>query len=61
LNAAKAFAWLSGRGYVTPDDVKAVARPVLRHRVRLRHEAELEGVTADAVLDSLLATVPTPR
>jgi MoxR-like ATPase len=61
LNAAKAFAWLSGRGYVTPDDVKAVARPALRHRLRLRHEAELEGVTADAVLDSLLATVPTPR
>src|SRR5262245_19631178 len=61
LNAAKAFAWLTGRGYVTPDDVKAVARPVLRHRVRLRHEAELEGVTADSVLDSLLATVPTPR
>jgi len=61
LNAAKAFAWLTGRGFVTPDDVKAVARPVLRHRVRLRHEAELEGVTADAVLDSLLATVPTPR
>jgi MoxR-like ATPase len=61
LNAAKAFAWLSGRGYVTPDDVKAVARPALRHRVRLRHEAELEGVTADSVLESLLATVPTPR
>jgi MoxR-like ATPase len=61
LNAAKAYAWLSGRGYVTPDDVKAVARPVLRHRVRLRHEAEIEGVTTDAVLDSLLATVPTPR
>jgi MoxR-like ATPase len=61
LNAAKAYAWLTGRNYVTPDDVKAVARPVLRHRVRLRHEAELEGVTADSVLDSLLATVPTPR
>jgi MoxR-like ATPase len=61
LAAAKAFAWLTGRGYITPDDVKAVARPALRHRVRLRHEAELEGVTADAVLDSLLATVPTPR
>jgi len=61
LAAAKAFAWLTGRGYVTPDDVKAVAKPVLRHRVRLRHEAALEGVTADAVLDSLLATVPAPR
>ncbi|MGE5827388.1 MAG: AAA family ATPase, partial [Micromonosporaceae bacterium] len=61
LAAAKAFAWLTGRAYVTPDDVKAVARPALRHRVRVRHEAELEGVTADSVLDALLATVPTPR
>jgi MoxR-like ATPase len=61
LNAAKAYAWLSGRGYVTPDDIKGVARPALRHRVRLRHEAEIEGVTADMVLDSVLATVPTPR
>jgi MoxR-like ATPase len=61
LNAAKAYAWLSSRSYVTPDDVKAVARPALRHRVRLRHEAELEGSTADAVLEALLATVPTPR
>ena len=61
LSAAKAWAWLTGRDYVTPDDVKAIARPTLRHRVRLRPEAELEGVTADAVLDSVLATVPTPR
>jgi MoxR-like ATPase len=61
LAAAKAFAWLTGRAYVTPDDVKAVARPALRHRVRVRHEAELEGVTADSVLDALLATVPAPR
>ncbi|MET7393561.1 MoxR family ATPase [Dactylosporangium sp. NPDC005572] len=61
LAAAKAWAWLTGRDYVTPDDVKALARPALRHRVRLRPEAELEGVTSDAVLDSVLATVPTPR
>jgi len=61
LRAAKAWAWLSGRDYVTPDDVKALARPTLRHRVRLRAEAQLEGVTADAVLTSVLATVPTPR
>jgi MoxR-like ATPase len=61
LNASKAFAWLTGRTYVTPDDVKAVARPALRHRVRVRHEAQLEGVTADSVLDALLATVPAPR
>jgi MoxR-like ATPase len=61
LATAKAWAWLAGRDYITPDDVKAVARATLRHRVRLRPEAELEGVTAEAVLDSVLATVPTPR
>ncbi|MDQ7907767.1 MoxR family ATPase [Phytohabitans sp. ZYX-F-186] len=61
LVTAKAWAWLAGRDYITPDDIKAVARATLRHRVRLRPEAELEGVTADAVLDSVLATVPTPR
>jgi len=61
LNTAKAWAWLAGRDFVTPDDVKAVARATLRHRVRLRPEAELEGVTADQVLDGVLATVPTPR
>jgi MoxR-like ATPase len=41
--------------------VKSLARPTLRHRVRLRPEAQLEGVTVDNVLDSVLATVPTPR
>ncbi|MDX6744576.1 MoxR family ATPase [Actinocorallia sp. A-T 12471] len=61
LNTARAWAWLSGRDYVTPDDVKALARPTLRHRVQLRPEAELEGATADGVLDGVLATVPTPR
>jgi MoxR-like ATPase len=61
LATAKAWAWLNGRAYVTPDDVKALARPTLRHRVRVRPEAQLEGVTADGVLDALLLTVPTPR
>ncbi len=61
LHASKAWAWLVGRDYVIPDDVKALARATLRHRVRLRPEASLEGVTADAVLGSVLATVPTPR
>jgi MoxR-like ATPase len=61
LSTSKAWAFLVGRDYVTPDDVKALARATLRHRVRLRPEAQLEGVTADAVLDSILATVPTPR
>jgi MoxR-like ATPase len=61
LHAAKAWAWLSGRDFVTPDEVKAVAKPCLRHRVQVRPELELEGTQADDVLDGLLATVPTPR
>ncbi len=61
LRTSRAWAWLSGRSYVTPDDVKALARPTLRHRLALRPEAELEGVTGDAVLDSVLAAVPVPR
>ncbi|EYR62046.1 hypothetical protein N866_12390 [Actinotalea ferrariae CF5-4] len=61
LTTARAWAWLSGRGYVTPDDIKALAHPTLRHRVQLRSEAELEGVTAESVLDTVLAAVPVPR
>jgi MoxR-like ATPase len=61
LLAARAWAWLSGRDYVTPDDVKALALPVLRHRLALRPEAELEGVTADGVVSGVLDTVPVPR
>jgi MoxR-like ATPase len=61
LHVSKAWAWLSGRDYVTPDEVKAVAKPALRHRMALRPELELEGATPDDVLDSLLATVPVPR
>ncbi|CAN5867001.1 hypothetical protein BH23ACT1_BH23ACT1_15520 [soil metagenome] len=61
LHAAKAWAWLSGRDYVTPDDAKAMARPTLRHRLVLRPEVELEGASADGVLDGILATVPVPR
>ncbi len=61
LATSKAWAWLSGRDYVTPDDVKALARPALRHRVSVRPEAELEGVTADGVLESVLGSVPAPR
>jgi MoxR-like ATPase len=61
LHAAKAWTWLSGREFVTPDEVKAIAKPALRHRVQLRPEVELEGVTVDNVLDGVLATVPVPR
>jgi MoxR-like ATPase len=61
MSTARAWAWLSGRDYVTPDDVKALARPTLRHRIQLRPEAELEGTTVDSVLDSVLGSVPAPR
>ncbi|MFR9753375.1 AAA family ATPase [Nocardia sp. 004] len=60
LGASRAFAWLNGRGFVTPDDVKAVAVAVLRHRMQLRPEAELDGVTAEGVLSALLLSVPVP-
>ena len=58
---SRAWAWLAGRDYITPDDVKALARPTLRHRVQLRPEAELEGATPDGVLEAVLASVPVPR
>jgi MoxR-like ATPase len=61
LHAAKAWAWLSGRDFVTPDEVKAVAKPTLRHRIQLRPEVELEGATTDGVLDQVLTSVPVPR
>jgi MoxR-like ATPase len=61
LRTAKAWAWLAGRDYITPDDVKTLARPTLRHRLSIRPEAELEGVTAEGVLDGVLAVVPPPR
>jgi len=61
LATSRSWAGLSGRNYVTPDDVKAMARPTLRHRVALRPEAELEGANPDGVLDGVLAAVPVPR
>ena len=61
LATSRAWAWLSGRDYVTPDDVKALARPTFRHRIQLRPEAELEGATADGVLEGVLASVTVPR
>src|SRR5262252_3270428 len=61
LATSRAWAWLAGRDFVIPDDVKALARPTLRHRVQLRPEAELEGATADGVVDAVLASVPVPR
>ena len=61
LAAARAWAWLSGRAFITPDDVKALALPVLRHRIELRAEAELEGVTAKAIVTGALRSVAVPR
>ena len=61
LRAARAWAWLTGRDFVTPDDVKALAHATLAHRLGLRPEAELEGVDVDAVLASALGSVAVPR
>jgi MoxR-like ATPase len=61
MRTARAWAWLSGRDFVTPDDVKALAQATLTHRLSLRPEAELEGVEVTAVLASALGSVPVPR
>ena len=61
LAASRAWAWLAGRSFVTPDDIKALALPTLRHRIQLRAEAEMEGVTPQSVVESVLRTVPVPR
>jgi MoxR-like ATPase len=61
MRTARAWAWLSGRDFVTPDDVKALAQATLAHRLSLRPEAELEGVLVAPVLSSALASVPVPR
>ena len=61
LAAAKASARISGRDFVTPDDVAWMARPVLRHRVLLRPEAELERYRPDDAVQAALAAVPVPR
>ncbi len=59
--ASKTMAALRGRSYVTPDDAKSLAPPVLRHRLVLKPEAEIEGLTPDRVVDRILARIPVPR
>jgi MoxR-like ATPase len=61
MAVSKAFAAMDGRDYVIPDDVKASARPVLRHRMILRPEADLEGVTPDQVVEEVLRAVEVPK
>ncbi|NHC43181.1 MoxR family ATPase [Bacillus sp. MM2020_1] len=59
--AAQAWAYLSGRDYVTPDDIKMVAKPALRHRIQLSPHVELEGATVDQIIEELVGSVPVPR
>lgn len=61
LLVSKALASIRGRGFVTPDDVKQMALPVLRHRLILKPEAEVEGLNTDRILMSLLEAIPVPR
>lgn len=61
LQCSKAHAWLKGQEYVTPDNVKAVAPPLLRHRLILKPEAQLDGLQMDTVIGTLLKQVPVPR
>ena len=61
LQASKAHAWLQGQAYVTPDNVKAIALPLLRHRLILGPEAQLDGLTTDGVITTLLEQVTVPR
>ncbi|MBO9311361.1 MAG: MoxR family ATPase [Chloroflexus sp.] len=61
LLAAKTLAAIYNRNYVTPDDVKLLARPVLRHRIILRPEAEIEGLNADIAIGRILNRVEVPR
>lgn len=60
IRAARALAYLEGRDFVLPDDVKKMAYPVFRHRLRTTYEADARGIDADELIDRLLATVPAP-
>jgi MoxR-like ATPase len=61
IRAARGAALLSGKSFVTPDDIKRVALPALRHRVTTSPEVEIEGISADKLLSALLDSVPAPR
>ena len=58
--AAKAHAFLQGRGYVTPQDVKSIGADILRHRVIVTYEAEAEDIDADGIIKSVFDGVPVP-
>ena len=58
---SRSFAVLAGRDYVTPEDVKAVARPVLAHRITVKPELWMNRIDGGSIVDSVLGSVPTPR
>ena len=58
--AARAIAFLAGRGYVIPEDVKEIAKDVLRHRILLTYEAEAESITTEEIVERLLERVEVP-
>ncbi len=58
--AGRAAAFLAGRGFVTPDDIKAIAHDVLRHRIRRSYEAEAEEISSDDIITKLVTTIPVP-
>lgn len=60
MKTARALALMNGRDYVVPDDVKALRHVVLRHRILLSYEAEIEGKTSESIIDSLFNSIPTP-
>ncbi len=61
LNGARAFAAIQGRDFVTPDDIKFLAAPVLKHRIQLTPEKEMEGNTVDEIINQLVAKIEVPR
>jgi MoxR-like ATPase len=61
LNSAKAYAAINGRDFVTPEDIKIVALPVLRHRVMLTPDKEMEGITTDEIVGQIIAKIEVPR
>ena len=58
--AAKAFAFIKRRGYVIPEDIRAIAHDVLRHRIGLTYEAEAENITTEDIINEILNTIEVP-
>jgi MoxR-like ATPase len=58
--AAKAHAFIAGRGYVTPQDVKSIGMDVLRHRIGVSYEAEAESISSETIVENIFAGLPVP-